>query len=156
MNRIVRTFDPQIVKTVFLHPTVWQTIQDDEPLCPATWEPVFNSHIIYLAAFDGDELLGIFLFQRESAATVQGHTAFLPNGYGRAKELTGLAFEWIWNNTGYSRIYAGVPAENAMARRLVEKAGMSRFGVNADAWLKHGILHDVHLYGISKPGVNHG
>ena len=155
MNRVVRTFDPHIVKAVMLHPSVWTRVQDDEPICPATWEPVFHPSIIYLAAFDDSELLGLFLLKKDNAATVQGHLAFLPNAYGRTVDPLRLAIEWVWANTGFKRITAGIPRCNGLARRVVERAGMTRFGTNPGAWLKHGLLHDVDLYGISR-GVNHG
>lgn len=157
MNRIVRTYDPAIIKAVFLHPTIWNTIQDDEAICPAFYEPKLSEDLIYLAAFDDDELLGIVLFHRESAATVKGHMAFLPNSYGhRTKETIALAFDWLWTHTSYVRIYAGVPALNALARQVCERVGMTRFGINQNAWLKGGKLWDVFLYGLSKPEVEHG
>lgn len=146
------TRDMQLVKEIFTHPKVYPYITDDGSAPAAEFIPLDHPAILYLLCMDGEELLGLWMFVRSNAVTVEVHTCLLPgHGFRRARTAAREAAEWIWANTDAMRIVTTVPAFNRAARWFAEAAGMTQYGLNPQSFLKDGILHDQALLGLSRP-----
>lgn len=108
----------------------------------------------YILVKDGDEILGLWACFFENNICWKVHTCFLPSAYGNRARRAAFEFqEWIWQNTAIMRVVTDVPRYNTLALRFAFAAGMKQFGVNPKAFMKNGILHDMIMLGISRPGV---
>ncbi len=105
-----------------------------------------------IAVRDGEELLGLFVFEVRNAVEWTVHTCLLPNAWGpRAKAAALGVREWIWQNTDCQRITTHVPEYNRLALRFAKQSGLVQFGLNLNSWKKNDKLHNVIELGISRP-----
>ena len=150
--RFEPTRDLRLVKAIMIHDKVWPYISDDGSPAPAEFAPCDSPHVLYLLCFDGDSLLGLWMFSQVNYVTVEVHTCLLPqHGFHRSREAAKLASQWIWDNTQCQRIVTNVPKNNRIARKFAEAAGMEQFGLNPRSFMKNGELQDQILLGISRP-----
>ena len=82
--------------------------------------------------------------------TYDCHIALLPGAEGKAVEVCKAAIDFVFCCTPAMRLNASIPSYNLLARRLAEKCGFKLIGINDKSFLREGILHDQHFYGISK------
>lgn len=94
---------------------------------------------------------GVFIGIPQNFVTYDCHIALLPSAEGRAAEVSKAVIDFVFNNTNILRLNASVPSFNLLARRLAEKCGFKLIGINEKSFLRDGVLHDQHFYGISKP-----
>lgn len=147
-----RTFDMQLAREVITHPKVWPWISDDGSPARESFVPENHPGNLYLLCFDGETLLGLWLFVKRNAVTVEVHTCLLPHhGFHRGRVAARQAAEWIWANTDVQRIITSVPETLRIALRFAQAAGMVEFGRNLKSFLKNGRLWDEVLLGISRP-----
>ncbi len=148
-----RTRDWALVKWIATHPMIWPNITDDFAPEPADWKPRTDEEIIYLIARDGDEVLGMFIFFPDNPVCWDVHVCMLPSAWGPRSLAAFLEmFQWVWANTNCMRIVGAVPKWNRRAALFALKAGMECFGINRKSHKKYGTLHDMALFGVSKPG----
>jgi RimJ/RimL family protein N-acetyltransferase len=150
--RFERTYDMELVRQIATEPSVFRMIADDY-MEPAEFHPVADPAVLYLLAFEGETLLGVWVFVPENTICWQVHTWMLPVARGRALRAAKLAMEWIWHTTPCLRITTTVPAFNRLALSLAQKTGMMETGVNPRSFMKHGKLWSQTLLGVSRPGV---
>lgn len=95
-------------------------------------------------------ILGFVVFFPVNGVTYESHLCFLSRG-----PVNQIAFRqmlgWMWANTRAERICGGIPDFNRAAIKFVEKCGFTEYGVNPQSWSKNRKLHDLVLYGISRP-----
>ena len=150
--RFERTADAVLIREIMTHPKIWPWITDDGSPAAADFEPAIHPSLWYVLAFDGEELMGLWLFAAQSSACFEAHTCLLPGQRGeRAGEAAKQVIAWIWANTPCRRIFTNVPRFNRAALYFAVRAGLIRFGVNEQSFLKHGKLYDQILLGLSKP-----
>lgn len=149
MIRFERTSDMELVQSVMRHPKIYPHLTDDG--CPPAeeFQPMDHPAIWYVLVFDADELLGLWMFVPENAVCWCVHTCLLPVAWGRAREAAVQMAVWIWTNTPCRRLVTMVPVRNRLALKLAEAAGMQRYGLNKNSFLKHGKLQDQILLGLS-------
>lgn len=94
---------------------------------------------------------GVYLGLPTNCITYDCHIALLPSVRGRAVEVSRAVIDFVFSNTKAQRLNASVPSFNLLARRLAEQCGFKLIGVNEKSFLRDGVLHDQHFYGISKP-----
>ena len=146
--RIERVQDQAILDLVFGR--VKGKVMDD--FMPDDIKPNLHPAIIYLACWDGKELLGLNVFMVENSATLDAHSFMLPNSYGdRGVEAGKKCLQWIWDNTPFVRVEAAIPDSNPHPRKWVEKLGFTKFGESEGAWWKHGKLWNVQHFGVRRP-----
>jgi RimJ/RimL family protein N-acetyltransferase len=149
--RFERTRDRELVRSVLTHPAVYGRVSDDFAPAAAEYEPPMDECIWWVAARDGDELLGVFMVYPHSHVCWEVHVAFLPSAWGpRAIAATRAAAQWLFGRTHCRRIVASIPASNRLAIRFARAAGMKQYGLNPRSWAKAGGLEDLVLLGISK------
>ncbi|MDM7995639.1 MAG: GNAT family protein [Acidobacteriota bacterium] len=152
MIEFERTYDSELVKRIMTHPRVYPSISDD--FCPeaSDFEPNMHPSIWYVLARDGEQLLGLWMFVPQNAICWEVHTCLLPEAWGRrALEAVMALHDWVWQNTPCLRVITNVPRYNTLALRFAQKAGLGIFGKNWSSFMKHGVLHDQIMLGISKP-----
>lgn len=148
-----RTFDLQAVKAIVTHRRIYPYVTDDFRVEPEQWEPHSADCVWYVLVKDSDELLGMFTFVPENSICWKVHTCLLPIAYGQRARAAGKEMaQWIWGNTACQRIITDVPADNRLAFRFAESAGMKVFGKNPASIQRNGHLVDVLLLGMSKSG----
>lgn len=146
-----RAGDLELVRSVMTHPQIYPHISDDGSPPAEEFEPIDHPAVWYVLAFDGDELLGLFMFIPQGAACWEVHTCLLPASWGaRAAAAAAGAAAWLFKQTECRRIVTAVPICNRLALRFARQAGMTQYGVNPNSFLKHGELHDQVLLGLSK------
>lgn len=146
-----RSKDWQAIKTIVTHARVYPHITDDFSPARDKWEPLTNGAVEYILVRDKDEVLGLWAFEVGSVCW-RVHTCLLPCAWGkRGIEAAEQMAQWIWTNTPCLRIITEVPSYNTLAFRFATSAGMERYGVNPQSYMKNGKLWDVSLLGISKP-----
>ncbi len=94
--------------------------------------------------------VGIFIGRPMNCVTYDCHIALLKSAEGRAVEISKQVMQFVFKNTSTQRLNASIPSFNLLARRLAEKCGFRLIGINEKSFLRDGILHDQHFYGISK------
>lgn len=94
---------------------------------------------------------GVYIGLPTNCVTYDCHIALLPSVGGRAVEISKAVMDFTFKNTNAQRLNASIPSFNLLARRLAEQCGFKLIGINEKSFLRDGVLHDQHFYGISKP-----
>jgi len=94
--------------------------------------------------------VGVFIGRPMNCVTYDFHIALLRSAEGRAVDVSKQVIQFVFLNTSAQRLTASVPSFNLLARRLAEKSGFELIGINEKSFLRDGILHDQHFYGISR------
>lgn len=149
--RIERTTDRELIRSVVTHPAIYPHVSDDGSPDAGQYEPVIGDSILWLAAWAGDDLAGLFMAHPANTATVEIHTCILPAHRGTGSKAAAMAvLEWLFANTSFHKVITHVPAYNRLARRLALSVGMQDEGVNRKSFLKGGVLQDQYLLGITR------
>lgn len=145
--------DMELVREIMTHPKVWPYITDDGSPAAEDFAPTVHHAVIYLTCTDGEDLLGMWMFLKRNAVTLEVHTCLLPgHGFTRARTAARGAAEWVWANCPrIQRITTSVPRGNRLALKFALDVGMDRFGTDPNSFLKDGILQDQTLLGLSRP-----
>ncbi len=93
---------------------------------------------------------GLFIGIPQNFVTYDCHIALLPNVEGKADLVCQQVINFIFTNTRILRLTASIPSYNLLARRLADRCGFKLVGINEKSFLRGGVLHDQHFYGISK------
>jgi RimJ/RimL family protein N-acetyltransferase len=150
--RFERTENLELVRRILTHPRIWPHISDDGSPPPEQFEPPDHPAIWHVLAWDGDELLGLWLLVPHNSVCWEVHTALLPHAWGeRARRAARAFLAWLWRETPCRRLITAVPASNRLALRFAEAAGMRIWGVNEKSFLRGGRLEDQILLGLSPP-----
>ena len=94
--------------------------------------------------------VGIFIGRPMNFVTYDCHIALLPGVEGHATWVSKQVIEFVFAKTQAQRLNASIPSYNLLARRLAEKCGFELIGINEKSFLRDGVLHNQHFYGISK------
>lgn len=151
MLRFERTRDFELVRQIMTSPQNWAAGADDYAGAPEDFRPREDEGIVYALAFDGAELLGLFVLAAHSAVEYEIHTRLLPNGYGaRATAAIRGVCAWFFETMSCKRIVGAVPETNRLAIRYASAAGFEQYGFNRASYAKGGQLIGQVLFGISK------
>jgi RimJ/RimL family protein N-acetyltransferase len=149
---IERSFDYVLIKAIMSHPGVYRNLVDDFSPAAADFRPIESDLIWYLVAWDGNQLLGLWMLVPQNGICCEIHTVLLPHAWGdRARRAANEALAWIWTNTPCRRIITNVPAENRLAYHFALAAGLEVYGTNEASFLRNGRLQDQICLGISRP-----
>ncbi len=152
MIHFERTSDLALIRAIMRQPSVYRGLTDD--FCPPAeqFEPLEHPMFWYVLAWEGDELLGLWLFVPQNGVCWEVHTCLLPLAWGdRGRQAAREMAAWIWAHTVCRRIVTAVPEYNRLALQFARAAGMSEYGSNPASFQKHGKLHDQILLGLSRP-----
>lgn len=152
MISVRRTHDLTLVRSVFTHESIWAHVNDDGSCAADDWRPAENDDLIYLAVRRDGDVIGCLLLVPINHALYELHSAMLPEGRGQgSRETAALMQAWLWANTPARKLMTWVPAYNVPAMAAAVKTGMTQAGRLTGAYLKNDVLHDLILYGVSKP-----
>lgn len=146
-----RTTDLGYVRGVFTHPDVWPFICDDSANDPAVFQPVLSDSVVYLVPELDGQAMGCLLLQDVNAVAMELHTAVLPEF--RGAPICGafralLAYlPTAFPTVKYLRTW--VPSYNRPALLAARRVGFVERGIEPSAYLKHGALCDLHLFGVT-------
>lgn len=145
----------ELVREVMTHPRVYPWIGDDGSPAREEFRPNDHPALWYVLAFDGEDLLGLWLFVPLNAITWEAHTCLLPgHGFRRGRQAGKEVIEWLWANTPCERLVTSVPTYNRAALQFAKAAGMQEYGRNPQSFLKDGRRHDQILLGIGRNGAS--
>lgn len=159
-----RCEDPEMIRMIVTEQSIYPQVTDDNAPPPDQCHPPIHPDLLYLMCYDGDDPIGMWLFNPTCSTTLEVHTYMIPKyitrhgktfahwDFAKNKRAAKEAIEFIWEHTKVQRIWTTVPVFNAAARKFAKAAGLSQFGVNPQAFLKHGQYWDCSLMGISRPG----
>lgn len=96
----------------------------------ASWPVIVSSKVFYLIERNGKENLGLWaLHEHKDGVMIHVDMGIKCRGK-KVIESAKNAFKWIFSNTGFKKIYAGIPQENKPACRIASLAGMQFTGLN--------------------------
>lgn len=147
--QILRTFDPELIKSIITHPKVYKHCIDDSSPPPEEFEPFVVEQLFNLIAYE-EKAAGAFMFVPVNLITYEMHLAMLPEFWGRGREALHLAIDWMFTHTPCRKIIGGVPAFNRLTVRLLEAVGFEDEGICSKSFQKNGIIYDRLMLGISK------
>ncbi len=146
-----RTFDYELARSIITDPYIYDHVSDDNSPSAKEFQPVQSELMWYLIVRDEEEVLGCFLFVPQNSVCFEVHTCILPNALGsRAREAAQMAKEWMFTHSPAERIVTNVPETNILALKFAKAAGLKEYGLNPRSFLKHGLLLDQTMLGVSK------
>jgi RimJ/RimL family protein N-acetyltransferase len=149
------TRDMAAVRAVITHPKIWANVIDDFSPAREDFQPIDSDFILYVLPKEDERILGVVAFEMRSHIVFEMHPVLLPETWwqwGKAKEATLGAMNWIWENTQAERIIGCVPLlKHRTKLRFPPKLGMTQYGVHPKSFLKGGVLVDQVLFGVSRP-----
>lgn len=152
---IERTADYGLIRSILTHPQIYPHISDD--FSPAREEfqpPPDHPSIWYLAARDGEEVLGIWMLVWHSPVLVECHTCLLPVAWGRRAAIAAReALRWVFANSEAQTLMTNVPAYNRLALRFAKQSGMTEFGRIPSSFRKNQKDHDQIVMGLSREQI---
>ncbi len=149
--RFLPTCDLELVRRVLTHPRIYPRITDDGSPPPEEFQPSDHPAVTYLVAYQGEELLGLYVLVPHNAVCWEVHVAMLPSAWGRARAATRAMVAWVWQHTRCRRLIASVPVSNRLALALGFAAGARAWGRNEKSFLRGGRLIDQITLGLSRP-----
>jgi RimJ/RimL family protein N-acetyltransferase len=97
-----------------------------------SWKPVISSSFFYLLEKQGSEPIGLWTFHpHKDGVMIHADMGKKCRGQ-KAIESAKRCFDWIWANTAFDKIYAGIPQENKPACRVASLAGMRYAGTEGE------------------------
>jgi len=152
MLTVERSFDyDKVIRWIVNDPKVYPHISDDNSPRREDWRAVQSEDIWYIVVRLKGVKAGVFTFIPQNSICYEVHTCLLPIIYGeRAIEAGRMARMWMFDFSPCRRIITNVPEYNRLALHYAMHCGMKEFGVNPKSYLKHGVLHDQIMLGISK------
>lgn len=146
--RIEQTLDYERVASIFTHPKLYPWLSDDFYPPPEQFWPNTSPSVIYLLAFEGDELLGLFMANPINSILWEAHHALLPSCWGARAAVAGEAFlAWLWTHTLCEKVLGFTPGDNKLAIRYAQRLGMKIEGRIKHAIKRRGELHDLVILG---------
>lgn len=142
---IERTEDASLIRRAAL--ASWEDMRDDFAPAPEDYQPP-NGY--WLSARDSNEELGVALFVPHNYARWEAHLAMVCRGKA-ALAAVRLMFAHVFSDTPCRRIIAAIPAHNRKAILFARWLGMEQTGLDRRSFLYNATLHDLVLFGISKP-----
>ena len=145
---VVRIDDREVIDSVFKHPEVEDMLFDDSPKDVSY--PI-NDNVLYLAAYEsiGGPIGGIGMFIRKNMIELDCHCGFMPDFRGAMAVDAGMIMNsWIRKYTKFRKLVACIPTVNKQCQRFVVAIGCKREGVNANSFLKNGVIYDQVYYGL--------
>lgn len=143
--------DRDMVQAILTDESVWDHISED-----GTPESVkagiadfflSNDKCFVLCPMDGVLLLAAPF----SSVALMGHVAIVSAARGaKAARAAVSAYRWIFENTGYTKIFGMPPSANKLASMFAAMTGMRAEGRVSKAFRKRGELHDLLVFGITK------
>ena len=148
-----RTTDAEVIKRVFTHPAIWPRISDDFSPAPSAFTPFISPEVVYILASAGITPVGVFMFVPQNRICWEIHTAILPAFWRKSRQILRALTQFIWTRTPCQRVVTTIVDDNRAAIKLAEDVGMERVGVNPRSTQRGSKLHDLLIYGISRPEV---
>lgn len=145
--KIEFTDDAEFVRHCLTSPKVWRMGVDDafKGVNPSQLKSTSKGSNVWVKTD-----YGLFIGLPTNFVSYDCHIALLPSAEGRAVDISKAVMDFVFNNTQAQRLTASIPSFNFLARRLAERCEFKLIGVNERSFLRDGVLHDQHFYGISK------
>lgn len=128
-------------------PGVYEWLADDFYPTPENFWPQMSPAIFHLVAYDGAELVGVYITHPINAVCWEVHHAILPSAWGARARRIGEAYEaWLWENTGAQTAVGFTPTCNRLALRYARVLGMRECGRLPRAYQRRGELFDIVIF----------
>lgn len=152
MIRLERTLDYELIRRIFTHPKLYPYIFDDFTGAPENFWPMESPALFHLLAYDGEELLGMFVTHSINPLLWEVHHALLPHAWGGRARAAGKAYlAWLWEHTRANTVFGCTPTCNPLAIRFAKSFGLKEIGRLTGCYLRHGELHDLIVLGRARP-----
>jgi RimJ/RimL family protein N-acetyltransferase len=147
--RVERTYDTDLVRSVFSSSRIKQRISDVQV---EEFDPASQEDLYYLACYRDDVVIGIVLFHPfNSLACCQGHVNYLKQYWGTdLHEYTKAAIKWMFENTDFIKIVALIPDFYSVVLNHALMAGMRIEGYIENSVISNGKVDNMTLVGIDK------
>ena len=148
--KAVRTYDPDLVRSVMMRPEIWATAAEDGQLAEDHIANVDDT--CWLAMWAEGQLIGLYNLHAHNSVTVEIHAHVLPDYRKRFSHDTGVAaLQWLMENAAqYKKVVAQVPVIYENVKKFTCSFGFKVEGVNRLSYEKNGELVDQWLLGITQ------
>lgn len=146
-----QTTDLDLVKDILTHKSIYEGAKDD--YSPAPENIRLSKDRYYILVKDMGKIEGVFILEPHSHILWEVHIGLLPDLWGKAADVVKEFTGWLWEQSSCLRLIANVPIFNHLVRKLAIDSGFTVFGLNPKAFQKGNELHDLVMFGLSKPGV---
>lgn len=146
---IERTFDVDYIRSAVTHPAVWKWASDDS--CDVdTYQPPMGDHVYWLKMTHDGQNCGVYMVHAHNSTTCEIHTCLFPESRGRiAKIAAREVLEWVFSNTGFTKVVTSVPVNNIHAYAYAKRAGLIDEGLNRKSIKVNGEIIDQFTLGIT-------
>jgi uncharacterized protein DUF2824 len=143
--RLERTHDLALVAAITTHPALWRHVSnDDSGRAEDFWPKEAAWHVL---AYDGAELLGVFIAYPITSLLWGMHHCLLPVSWGRSARAAGKAFfAWLWAHSEAEQVLGFVPANNRLAVQYARGLGAKETGRIARCYRSAGVRLDLILF----------
>lgn len=134
MISIEQTFDVPFIHRVMSHPAIFPMVTDDsaESITPETVKAILDTRgeFMFFRVRDVGDDMGLFMYQKHSAAHYEIHTCILPEYRGpKAYEAGHAIVAWLWANTCAGVISTYVPERDRAVRLFAKAIGFKEIGI---------------------------
>lgn len=147
-----RTFDVELIKSVMLHPDIFETVAEDGQE-PGDFKINTDSEA-WVLMFVGDDLIGVYVFHPHNSVTLEIHAHILPEFRKEHSIESGImALKWFLENGNYKKLIAQVPSVYKNVKNFCLNNGFRVEGINRMSHKKDGQIMDLTLLGITRQEV---
>ena len=141
------TADADEVRRYFAAPGVWEWVSDDG--CDLEqYSPLICDQITYYIPEQDGEPVGCLMLVECNNATVELHSAILPEYRGKATADVFRALLCALSASKYTWLRTWVADCNKAAYVAAKRVGFGLIGTEKSAFRKGGALYDNHLFGV--------
>ena len=141
--------DADLVNAILRDESIYPWISDDG--CPPSDQ--FSSDKFLLASnyyFLAPDLNSLFIYNPVNCITWEIHFNVLPSSRGFSTKLTKATLNYMFTETECQKVVTHIPLFNMAAFNLSIASGFRVEGCSCKSFLKHGILYDQYLMGLTK------
>lgn len=109
--------------------------------------------IVHVLAEEDGSVLALFLVQAsmDHDAGADLHFCFVPEAWGRSKEVSRAFLVWLWRETHFLVAVGRIPGYNRLALKLAKQVGFVPYACEMNAVTKHGKLYDLICTKLERP-----
>ena len=148
-----RTYDTDLIRSIALIPEIWDELcedgQESKDFIP------YTKSDCWLKMCKGNNVVGVFMFEKNNETTLQVHTAILPKYRGKISREAGKAhLKWVYENVpSCNKIVASIPTIRRHVKLYANMLGYKDEGLNRASFMKNGLIHDQWMLGITRDEI---
>ena len=131
------TKDPEVIKSILLHPEIYKTIAGDDAIPADEFEPPIDDTLEYLVGYVDNQPMALWIYHQLSDMT-KVHVQVLPEyRHKYAAEFGNIAMSY---GKKYGQLHADIPECYENVLKYAYKNGFQQIGIRENDYRKDGRL----------------